>query len=209
MAIRPLHTGQDVTVNTDAIESQEIPHDVEVGSEIRTLRKAHGLTLKDVAARADISVGYLSEIERDITQVPIAVLRRLCEVFNVSIGWLLGVSRTGPEHERNVILRQADRTRLTFPGLGISEELLSPDLSGPLEMLISTLEPGADSDFYSHHGYEAGLVIEGVLELWIDGVQHALNSGDSFSFPSTKQHRCVNPSKKLTKVLWIITPPHY
>jgi transcriptional regulator with XRE-family HTH domain len=209
MAIRPLRTAQEHVGVQQADDAREIPHDVEVGAEIRALRKAAGLTLKDVAARADISVGYLSEIERDITQVPIAVLRRLCDVFDVSIGWLLGVSRTGPDHERNVIVREGDRTRLTFPGLGISEELLSADLTGPLEMLISSLEPGADSDFYSHDGYEAGLVMEGVLELWVDGTKHELNKGDSFSFPSTQLHRCVNPTKKITKVLWIITPPHY
>ena len=209
MAIRPLHKAQELDADKHVDDSREIPTDVEVGAEIRALRKANGLTLKDVAAKADISVGYLSEIERDITQVPIAVLRRLCDVFNVSIGWLLGVSRTGPEHERNVIVRQADRTRLTFPGLGISEELLSPDLTGPLEMLISSFEPGADSDFYSHDGYEAGLVMQGDLELWVNGTKHELAQGDSFAFPSTEVHRCVNPTKKITKVLWIITPPHY
>jgi transcriptional regulator with XRE-family HTH domain len=209
MAIRPLHTAQELGADKHVDDAHEIPHDIEVGAEIRALRKANGLTLKDVAAKADISVGYLSEIERDITQVPIAVLRRLCDVFNVSIGWLLGVSRNGPEHERNVIVRAQDRTRLTFPGLGISEELLSPDLTGPLEMLISSLEPGADSDFYSHDGYEAGLVMEGELNLWVDGVEHKLSQGDSFSFPSTSTHRCVNPTKKITKVLWVITPPHY
>lgn len=209
MAIRPLRTAQEHGTGKSAEDSREIPLDVEVGAEIRALRKAAGRTLKDVAAKADISVGYLSEIERDITQVPIAVLRRLCGVFDVSIGWLLGVSRTGPDHERNVIVREADRTRLTFPGLGISEELLSPDLTGPLEMLISSLEPGADSDFYSHDGYEAGLVMEGMLELWVDGTKHELHKGDSFSFPSTQQHRCINPTKKITKVLWIVTPPHY
>jgi transcriptional regulator with XRE-family HTH domain len=209
MAIRPLHKAQDLDDGYHVEDSQEIPHDVEVGAEIRALRKANGLTLKEVAAKADISVGYLSEIERDITQVPIAVLRRLCDAFDVSIGWLLGVSRNGPEQERNVIVRAQDRTRMTFPGLGISEELLSPDLTGPLEMLISSFEPGADSDFYSHHGYEAGLVMEGELHLWVDGVEHKLFQGDSFSFPSASIHRGVNPTEKVTKVLWVITPPHY
>ena len=209
MAIRPLHKGKDLADASASADANELPKDVAVGAEIRALRKANSKTLQQVAAEADISVGYLSEIERDLTQVPIAVLQRLCQVFDVSIGWLLGVSRSGPEHERNVILREADRTRLTFPGLGISEELLTPDLGGPLEMLISTLEPGADSNFYSHNGYEAGLVLDGKFELWIDGVAHTLSKGDSFSFPSEQEHRCVNPTKKVSRVLWVITPPHY
>ena len=141
--------------------------------------------------------------------VPIATLRRLCDVFGVSIGWMLGLSHSGPERERDVVVRSGDRARLEFPGLGISEELLSPSPNSPLEMLISTFEPGADSDDYSHDGDEAGLVIEGTLDLWVDGVHHVLKKGDSFAFPSTTPHRCANHGKKPVKVLWVITPPHY
>jgi transcriptional regulator with XRE-family HTH domain len=186
-----------------------VPHDVAVGAQVRALRKSSGQTLKQVAAQAGISVGYLSEIERDITRVPIAVLRQLCDVFDVSIGWLLGVAGSADAKEGNVVVRAANRTRLVFPGTGISEELLSPDLSGPLEMLISTFEPGADSEDYSHRGHEAGLVIEGSLDLWVNGVHHVLKRGDSFSFASTTTHRCANNTTKPTKVLWVITPPHY
>ena len=208
MAVRPLHAAREM--NPRKVRSDEdLPQDVAVGAEIRSLRKAQGLTLKQVSAQAGISVGYLSEIERDITRVPIAVLRALCDVFGVSIGWLLGVSKSGPDHERDVIVRASDRTRLKFPGLGISEELLSPDLSGPLEVLISTIEPGADSDDYAHDGHEAGVVIEGTLDLWIDGDHHRLKRGDSFDFASTRIHRCANTTKRITRVLWIITPPHY
>lgn len=208
MAVRPLHVARPDEHPTDQGE-HEVPSDVAVGFELRSLRRAAGLTLQQVASQAGISVGYLSEIERDLTRVPIAVLRQLCAVFDVSIGWLLGVSKTGSGHERGFIVRASERTRLTFPGLGISEELLSPDLAGPLEVLISTIEPGADSEDYSHDGHEAGVVIEGTLDLWVDGEQHRLRRGDSFSFASTRTHRCVNSTKRTTRVLWIITPPHY
>jgi transcriptional regulator with XRE-family HTH domain len=201
MPVRPLHAA----LAPDRADARDVP----VGAEIRALRRAKGWTLATVAGRAGISVGYLSEIERDLTRVPIAVLRRLCEVLDVGIGWLLRASRTGPEHERDLIVRAGDRTRLTFPGLGISEELLSPHLAGPLEVLLSTLEPGADSEDYTHDGDEAGVVVDGVLDLWIDGTHHRLQRGDSFAFPSTRPHRCANVTDRPTRVLWIITPPHY
>ena len=66
------------------------------------------------------------------------------------------------------IVRAGNRRNLTFTGLGITEELLSPNLAGPLEMLISTIHPGADSEFYSHDGDEAGLVVQGTLQLWVE-----------------------------------------
>jgi quercetin dioxygenase-like cupin family protein len=98
-----------------------------------------------------------------------------------------------------------NETRLLDGGL----ELLSPNLSGPLELLMSTVEPGADSGDYSHDGNEAGIVISGTLDLWVNNQFFRLEEGDSFSFSSTSVHRCSNPGKTHTKVVWVITPPHY
>ncbi|MGF1663842.1 MAG: helix-turn-helix domain-containing protein [Kineosporiaceae bacterium] len=133
MPVRPLHAAHVPDRAGSARPAGgpvEEPRDLAVGAEIRALRKAGGLTLATVADRAGISVGYLSEIERDLTRVPIAVLHRLCEVLGISIGWLLRASRTGPEDERDVVVRAADRTRLAFPGLGISAAPTPPG-TGP------------------------------------------------------------------------------
>jgi len=119
------------------------------------------------------------------------------------------MNASGPAEERDIIVRKRNRRRLTFTGLGIVEELLSPNLSGPLELLISTIEPGADSGDYSHDGVEAGLVLSGILDLWVAGRSFRLEEGDSFSFRSTDTHRCANPGKRPAKIVWIITPPHY
>ena len=56
---------------------------------------------------------------------------------------------------------------------------------------------------------EAGLVMNGTLELWVNDEHYRLHAGDSFAFPSTTPHRCANHGKKPVKVLWVITPPHY
>jgi quercetin dioxygenase-like cupin family protein len=161
------------------------------------------------AAAAGISVGYLSEIERNLSRVPIAVLKSLCDVFGIHMNWFFREGKLGPTEERHIVVRANNRPRLSFPGLGITEELLSPNLTGQLELLISTIAPGADSDNYSHEGSEAGLVLDGTLELWIDDVHLTLTTGDSFAFASTRQHRCANPGHTPTRVLWVITPPHY
>ena len=62
-------------------------------------------------------------------------------------------------------MKAKNRRRLSSTGVGIAEELLSPNLSGPLELLMSTIEPGADSGEYHHDGREAGVVVQGELEL--------------------------------------------
>ncbi|WOH52531.1 helix-turn-helix domain-containing protein [Bradyrhizobium sp. sBnM-33] len=180
-----------------------------VGGQIRELRKIKKLTLTQLAQAAGISIGYLSQIERNQSKLPIGVLKKLSDVLGVHMNWFFNGNLQAASDERDVIVRKAHRRRLTFTGLGIAEELLSPNLAGPLELLLSTIEPGADSGEYSHDGNEAGILIAGRLDLWVDGKCFQLEEGDSFSFSSTSQHRCANPGKVPAKVVWVITPPHY
>jgi transcriptional regulator with XRE-family HTH domain len=197
MAFRPLHTARELH-QSDA--GSEFDPNAEIGEEIRGLRRAQGLTLKQLAAEAGISVGYLSEIERNLSRVPIGVLKGICDALGIHMNWFFRAGKLGPAHERDVVVRAANRPRLSFPGLGITEELLSPNLTGALEMLISTIAPGADSENYSH---------DGALDLWIDDNHVRLAAGDSFAFDSKRRHRCANPNGTPTRVLWVITPPHY
>lgn len=179
-----------------------------VGGQIRELRKVKGLTLQQVADAAEISVGYLSQIERNQSQLPIGVLKKISDTLGVHMNWFFHANDI-PAQEKDVVVRAHNRRKFTFTGLGIEEELLSPNLSGPLEMLMSTIEPGSDSGDYSHDGVEAGLVISGRLDLWVSGQFFQLEEGDSFSFKSTEIHRCGNSGDTPAKIVWVITPPHY
>jgi transcriptional regulator with XRE-family HTH domain len=188
----------------------KVDDESEIGGQIRELRKIKNFTLQHVAAEAGISVGYLSQIERNQSKLPIGVLKKISDVLGVHMNWFFQASSNASPEERELVVRKDNRRRLTFTGLGIAEELLSPNLAGPLEMLLSTIEPGADSGEYSHDGVEAGLVLSGTLHLWIADRFFKLEEGDSFSFKSTEVHRCANPDKRVpTRVIWIITPPHY
>jgi transcriptional regulator with XRE-family HTH domain len=206
MAIRALSTAQEATSPPSA---GHYDADAPIGGRIRELRKAHGRTLSDVATAVGISVSYLSQIERDVSRLPIGVLKRIADTLGVHMNWFFHSGYQGPADERDIIVRADNRRNLTFTGLGITEELLSPNLSGPLELLISTIHPGADSELYSHDGAEAGVVMSGTLQLWVRDRHFVLEAGDSFAFPSTDPHRCANTGRVPAKVLWVITPPHY
>ena len=182
---------------------------MQIGRQIRELRKMKGLTLTDMAQRLGVSIGYLSQIERDCSRLQIGTLKAISDVLGVHINWFFQAQPERPPEEVEYIVRAESRRRMTFTGLGIREELASPNLAGPLELLLSTIEPGADSGEYSHEGAEAGFVLSGRLTLWIDGRSFDLREGDSFSFPSTLIHRCLNPGSVVTRVLWVITPPSY
>jgi transcriptional regulator with XRE-family HTH domain len=180
-----------------------------IGEQLRELRQVKNLTLREVAEKAGISVGYLSQLERNHSRLPIAVLKRISDALGVHMNWFFQQNTEGDPAERDVVVRSTHRRRMSFTGLGIQEELLSPNLSGPLEMLLSTIEPGSDSEDYFHDGAEAGYVLSGTLDLWVSGRHFRLHEGDSFSFKSTDVHRCANPGDVPVRVIWVITPPHY
>ena len=209
MAIQPLLQLASDDAAPAANEPRHIDPEAAIGEQLRELRQVKNLTLREVAEKAGISVSYLSQLERNQSRLPIGVLKKISDALGVHMNWFFQSAGDGASAERDVVVRAANRRRMSFTGLGITEELLSPNLSGPLELLISTIAPGADSEDYSHDGAEAGLVLSGTLDLWVSGRHFRLLEGDSFSFKSTEVHRCANPTDAPTKVLWVITPPHY
>ena len=125
MAIRALHTADEATA---ANAGSDFDADELIGQGLRELRRAHGLTLNDVASAAGISVSYLSQIERYVSRLPIEVLKKLSDVLGVHMNWFFQSGAQGPIDERGVIVRASNRRTLSFTGLGITEELLSPNL---------------------------------------------------------------------------------
>ena len=210
MAIQAMHLPPPDAAPLANSEATPLNPEAAIGEQLRELRLLKNRTLKEVAEKAGISVGYLSQLERNHSRLPIGVLKRISDALGVHMNWFFQQKNAGDASERDIVVRANNRRSMSFTGLGITEELLSPNLSGPLELLISTIAPQADSEDYSHDGAEAGLVLSGTLELWVSGRHFTLHEGDSFSFKSTEVHRCANPSAEVpTKVLWVITPPHY
>jgi transcriptional regulator with XRE-family HTH domain len=187
----------------------------DLGSEIRQLRKVRGITLQKMALATGKSVGFLSQVERNLTRPSVAALQDISEALGVHIGWFFPDDGDGSPEEREHIVRKPNRRRLTYSKLsgteylGLHDHLLSANLNGELALGISRYEPGASTgdDRYAHNGEEAGLVLSGQLELTIEDRVHLLEAGDSFSFKSHLQHRYANPSNNEdTLVVWANTP---
>lgn len=191
--------------------SSDRPVDRHLGHQIRDLRRAKGVTIPELAARIDRSVGWLSQIERGLSEVTISALHQIAAALEVQLSWFFAQGAAPPVDELGLVQRRANRRRLDFHGSGVHEEILSPTLSGQLLLVESTFEPGAstgDRD-RERRGEEAGVVVSGCLELRVDGRTLLLQAGDSFAFTRSGPHRCHNPGKAPAVVLWVITPPSY
>jgi transcriptional regulator with XRE-family HTH domain len=180
-----------------------------LGSEIRGLRKARAITLTELATASGLSIGYLSLLERDRATPSIKALHAVSRALGVTISWFFEANDV-PEEERDLVVRRARRRRLDYSA-GVVDELLSPNLTGALELLSCRFPPGASSgeEPYTHSGEEAGVVLRGRLELWVDGRMVTLEAGDSFGFQSALPHRYRNPGPDEAEVIWAITPPSY
>lgn len=185
-----------------------------LGNELRSLRKAHGLSLKELAEKSGKSLSFLSKIERGLARPSITALQDIAEVLGVPIGWFFASDGPAPANERPYIVRAERRRRLTYSGvastdyMGFQDHLLSANLDGELALGISRYEPGGSTgdDLYVHQGEEAGLVLEGEIELTLGNEVFVLRRGDSFSFPSSIPHTYHNPGSVTAVLVWANTP---
>ncbi|GAA0401962.1 cupin domain-containing protein [Cocleimonas flava] len=198
---------------TEAANAEANQGNLRLGQQIRDLRKSKGMTISYLAHQINKSVGYLSQVERGVSSLPIPVLQAISDTLEVQITWFFHTDTPQKEDEVDYIVRRNTRRHLEFSGTGVSEELLSPRLSGEIMMLQTTLEPGTVSDPEPRQrkgGEDAGVVLSGTLELTIDSKQFTLEEGDSFSIYDDKQHFYKNPSKtEKTVIIWVLTSQNY
>ena len=178
-----------------------------LGQEIRGLRKRRGLTIVELAAAIGKSTGYVSQMERNRSAPSVVDLEKVATALGVRMGWFFDRGEEGPMDELPFIVRAGRRRKLNF-GLGVTDYLLSPSLSGELELLYTTLAPGAKGGEppLSYRGEQAGLVLAGSFEISIGSKRFRLQEGDSFGFKSTTPHRYRNPGRIETVVVWAFTP---
>ena len=181
--------------------------DLEVGQRVRELRRSRGLSLETVAARTDLSIGFVSQIERGLSSPSLRVLATLADVLGVGIAALFGAKPNGDGASGGVVTRQLQRAELKLWRTGISKQLLSPaGAENRLNLFLVHLEPGGNTgdELYTHDGEEAGLVQEGEMTLTVDTETWSLQTGDSFRFASRRPHRFSNPADDArTVVLWV------
>lgn len=185
--------------------------DLRIGVKLKHARLMRGLRLRDVAARANCSESLVSKVENGLANPSLSTLHRIANVLSINIGQLFSL----PDEGQKIIHRKGERPVIDGPTLlregGISLERLIPyDIGCLLQGNITIIGPGGDSDGeYSHEGEEVGYVLEGKLEITVDGNSYVAEAGDSFYFHSNLLHSYRNLSKGITRILWINTPPTF
>jgi len=192
----------EIFVNTQA------PLTASLGADIRALRKARGLTLNDIATRLDRSVGWLSQVERDLSEPTISDLRQIAGCLEVPMSMLFGHTHA-PSCEQGYVVRAGARRPMGSGEEGLIEELLSPDLTDDFEMVHSTFLPRSKMQTPADRPtQEVGYIISGRLDLLISGRAFTVGAGDSFRIRHETYH-WSNPYDEPAVAIWVIAPPVY
>ena len=178
-----------------------------IGSDIRALRRSRNWTLNDLAEQLNRSVGWLSQVERDVSEPALDDIRNIAALFSLPVSFFF--SDGADSDEAAYIVRSGTRRVMTDSPKGLAESLLSPDLGGAFEIIHSVFAPGAACpEPFVRPTEEAGYVLEGRLVLFVDGVRFELNPGDSFRFAG-EQITWVNEGAVNAVLIWVIAPPVY
>lgn len=182
-----------------------------LGGSLRHARKLRGMRLKDLADLAECSESMLSKIETGRAVPSLALVRRIVSGLEVSLHDLFAQ----PTAEVPLVRRAGGRPTVGVGRVGAGPsvvlEFLMPRGDGlMLEANIHTVSPGGSSaGATSHVGEEFGYVLEGELDLTVDGETTRIGKGDSFAFRSERPHAYSNPGGVAARILWVNTPPTY
>jgi transcriptional regulator with XRE-family HTH domain len=157
-----------------------------VGSVLSRERRRRGMTISELADRAGISSGLLSQLERGLGNPSIQTVSSLARTLSVPIGSFF--ESVDPTTGR--VLHPHTRPRLNLEDSGMTYQLLVPDMQGSLSMLYIELPPGfsnAEAPF-NHAGEEVVFVLSGSIEINIANRRWLLAPGDSIHFQSTVDH---------------------
>ena len=176
-----------------------------VGTRIRQLRQAKGLSGRELADRAGLTPSYISRIENGKVSPTVATLGKTVQAMGETFASLFGDAQAdGP------VVRAQDRIPLR--SRGVDDYRVSPAWASRLVVVESVVQPGQASGTkpHTHPGdEECVLVVEGHLMVWLDGNEYLLNPGDSATYLCRLPHRWRNPDRESSRLLWIITPAIY
>lgn len=178
----------------------------DIGKKIKELRSSKNLTLKDLSAKTNLSIGFLSQLERGLTTVDIDSLSNIAKILDVNLTYFI----EEPKHNKKVILRSYEKEVFQVYSNQFIHYHLTNDVGNKilLPRLIEILPTNSKEDVakYTHEGEEFIYVLEGILTLFINNEQHELYPGDSAHFNSHTIHNWVNNTSRTVKILTVHTP---
>lgn len=174
-----------------------------IGARLRHAREAHHLSLATVAERSGLSKGFLSRIERDETSPSVASLIAICDAISVPLATLFAMPRI-------TLVRAADRPQATLPGAAVVDTLITAPHETHVTVIETIAAPGGaggESLYALPSECEVCLILDGTVEITVDGATFCLEAGDAITFGASVPHTWRNTSQtEKARCLWVLAP---
>lgn len=180
---------------------------MKIGERLKRLRMVNALTQEELASRADLTKGYISQLENDTTCPSIATLKDIVDVLGVTLQEFFAE----PAKSENIVFGADARVQSTDDDAGVKVELLVPGAQHrEMDPVLVTLKPGEEMDEQGYHdGEEFGYLLQGKVQLRLDDRLYKISKDECFYFSSDKKHTVKNIGKTEAKILWVVTPPTF
>ncbi|MGE8944063.1 cupin domain-containing protein [Leptospira interrogans] len=183
--------------------------DLKIGDRLRMRRRIRRLSLQQLAEATGLSIGLLSQIERNVSTPSLRSLREICQGLQMPMSWLF---ETPDEKSSDVVVRADARRRLELSSQGIIKDLITPDTVPEVQMIRITIQPGSTFEGLTStvpNAAKSGTVLTGTLNFQLAERAFPVTVGDSFAFPAIKPHKLTCTSDQAAVVLWVVTPAIY
>lgn len=179
---------------------------VDIGEKIKRMRIEKQLTQEELANRCELSKGFISQLENNLTSPSIATLIDILEILGTNLREFFNEI-----DDERISFTRDDMFETEDEDLKYTFKWLIPNSQkNEMEPVIITLQPGGQyKEEKPHEGEEFGYVLSGVVYVHIGEKKSKVRKGESFYFKPRANHYISNPGKTTAKVIWVSTPPSF
>ena len=175
-----------------------------IGEKIKSLRILCQLTQEELADRCELTKGYISQVENDLTSPTISTLSDILTALGTNLSEFFL-----EEKEEQVVFHQNDYI-VKCNEFDTTTWLVPNSQKNEMEPLLFELEPNSSTYVdMPHEGQEFGYIIEGEIQVIIGKKTYVCKKGETFYFTTNKDHYLKNNTKKLAKLIWVSSPPNF
>lgn len=181
--------------------------EINIGAKVQEYRMMKQYTLRELAARAEMTPSMLSQIEKNTVNPSINTLKSIASALGVPMFKFFQSERVS----ENLIVRRGDNIHLGSVKDGVIYKLLTPDLNGTIEFCLMEIPPHSRTAELekSHVGEEVAFVVEGSVNIQLNQKEFSLNEGDSIQIPAGVNHLWYNEGDAQVRVIFAMTPPGF
>ena len=179
---------------------------INIGEKIKSLRIKNDLTQEELADRSELTKGFISQVERDLTSPSIATFMDILEGLGTNLKDFFNESI-----DEKIVFTKEDVFESENEDLKYNLKWIVPNAQkNIMEPILIDLEVGGRSkDDFPHEGEEFGYVLCGSIYLHIGKEKYKVQEEQSFYFKANSNHYISNEGRSRAKIIWVSTPPSF